>query len=352
VSPRRIAMSTASPLRDARRWLPGVIVSLIAIVILAYLVNWRAVLLAFTTLDWRVIPFYILLYFASTSSRAMASRTLLENRPTFGQSYIAMMQGYLLNNLLPLRLGEFGRAFLLGRKINVSMFHVLSTIVIERVIDLAMAAALTIVVLPRVVAMDWVKPVTYSTLTLVIIGMFSLALMARFRTLLHGWVAAIAERVALIRKFLLPIFDSLLDGLSALTSLRGSALTFGWMGLAWLFGVGNYWVLLRGFVPAAPFWWALFVIGIASFGVALPSAPAALGVFEGAIVAALVLLGVSPSIALAYAILLHSFHIVISGIVGFYGFAKDGESLMETYDKLINRQRGDQTPAKEDSTSE
>jgi glycosyltransferase 2 family protein len=340
-------MTTASPLRDARRWLPGVIVSLIAIFILAYLVDWHAVVLAFTNLDWRVIPFFITLYFASTASRAMASRTLLENRPTLPQAYFAMMQGYLLNNLLPLRLGELGRAFLLGRKINVSMFHVLSTIVIERVIDLAMAAALTIVVLPRVVAMDWVEPVAYSTLTLVVIGLLSLALMARFRTPLHGWVEIIAGRVALVKKYLLPILDSLLDGLSALTSLRGTALTFSWMGLAWLFGITNYWVLLRGFVPDAPYWWALFVIGLASFGVALPSAPAALGVFEGAIVAALVLLGVPPGEALAYAILLHCFHIIISSIFGFYGFAKDGESLMGMYDKLANRPKENQPSLQE-----
>ncbi len=330
-------MAAHSPLRDARRWLPGVIVSLVAIAVLFYLVDWRAVILAFTTLDWRVVPFFIVLYLLSTSSRAMASRTLLENRPTFQQSYIAMMQGYLLNNLLPLRLGELGRAFLLGHKINVSMFHVLSTIIIERVIDLAMAAALTIFVLPRVVAMDWVKPVAYTTLTLVVIGLFSLALMARFRTRLHSLMESIAGRIGLVRRYLLPIFDSLLDGLSALTNIRGTALTFGWMGLAWAFGVTNYWVLLRGFVPDAPFWWALFVIGLASFGVALPSAPAALGVFEGAIVAALVLLGVPPATALAYAILLHFFHIIISSIFGFYGFAKDGESLMGMYNKLSNR---------------
>ena len=66
-------MPTASPLRDARRWLPGVLVSLIAIAALFYLVDWRAVVLAFTTLDWKVIPFFIVLYVASTSSRAMAS---------------------------------------------------------------------------------------------------------------------------------------------------------------------------------------------------------------------------------------------------------------------------------------
>src|SRR5512139_993751 len=198
-------MATASLLRDARRWLPGVLVSLIAIAALFYLVDWRAVVLAFTTLDWRVVPFFVALYLASTSSRAMASRTLLENRPTFPQSYIAMMQGYLLNNVLPLRLGELGRAFLLGRKINVSMFHVLSTIVIERVIDLAMASALTILVLPRVVEMDWVEPVAYTTMTLVVIGLLSLAVMARLRPTLKIWMERAAERVSLVKKYLLPV---------------------------------------------------------------------------------------------------------------------------------------------------
>jgi hypothetical protein len=62
-------------------------------------------------------------------------------------------------------------------------------------------------------------------------------------------------------------------------------------------------------------------------------------VFEGAIVAALVILGVPPATALAYAILLHFFHIIISTIFGFYGFAKDGESLMGMYGKLSNRSK-------------
>jgi hypothetical protein len=198
--------------------------------------------------------------------------------------------------------------------------------------------------------MDWVEPVAYTTLTLVVIGLLSLAMMARLRHQLLSLMERIAGRVSFVRKYILPIFDSLLDGLSALNSLRGILLTFGWMGLAWAFGVTNYWVLLRGFVPAVPFWWGLFVIGIASFGVALPSAPAALGVFEGAIVAALVILGVPSATALAYAILLHFFHIIISSIFGFYGFAKDGESLLGMYDKLSNRT--EEPPRQENPSTE
>jgi hypothetical protein len=94
----------------------------------------------------------------------------------------------------------------------------------------------------------------------------------------------------------------------------------------------------------------MFVIGIVSFGAALPSAPAALGVFEGAIVGALVLLGVPAATALAYAILLHFFHIIISGIFGFYGFAKDGESLLGMYGKLANGSK--EKPSQENPAEE
>jgi hypothetical protein len=53
---------------------------------------------------------------------------------------------------------------------------------------------------------------------------------------------------------------------------------------------------------------------------------------------------------LAYAILLHFFHIIISSIFGFYGFAKDGESLMGMYGKLSNRLKD--TPLSEKEAEE
>ena len=61
--------------------------------------------------------------------------------------------------------------------------------------------------------------------------------------------------------------------------------------------------------------------------------------FTAVAVLTLALLGVPPATALAYAILLHFFHIIISGIIGFYGFAKDGESLMGMYGKLASRSK-------------
>jgi len=52
-----------------------------------------------------------------------------------GTVYKLESAGIAMSNLLPLRLGELGRAFLLSRSADLSMVAALSTIAIERVLD-------------------------------------------------------------------------------------------------------------------------------------------------------------------------------------------------------------------------
>jgi uncharacterized protein (TIRG00374 family) len=324
--------------KDARRWLPGVLISLVFIAVLVQTVDWDSVLFAFAAVDWRFVVLHGLFYFASLSSRAMGSRTLLEDRPTFGQSFLAMMEGYLLNNVLPLRLGELGRAFVLGRYTGLGTFHALPAIMIERAYDLAYAALILMGTLPFVLQdVAWARPVALTTLGLVAIGLLSLHLIARFRTSLRTRLDRVAGRVSFIQRTILPRIDSFLDGLAVLTSPRRFTLSLLWMALAWAFGIANQFALLRGFLKDAPLLYSTFSLGVSSFGGAIPSAPASLGVFEGAVVAALTLLGVSSGVALAFAVTHHVLHIIYSGVIGMLGFSHEGIGLMDMYDRLLGR---------------
>jgi uncharacterized protein (TIRG00374 family) len=324
-------------MRRLPRWLPGVLLSLIAIAILAYAVPWNAVALAFSQMNWRLFPLFALGYFASLTSRAMVSRTLLKGVPTLRQSFITMMQGYLLNNILPFRLGELGRAFLLASQTGLGTLQVFSTIIIERAYDLAIAASFLLATLPLVIQTGWLKPVAYTTLGVVLLGLLSLYLMARFHESLHRFVAGLGRRIHLVERFIVPGLDSFLRGLSALTDARVFAVSLGWMGLNWALGAVAYFALMRAFIPDAQPWWMIFTFGVVSLGAALPSAPAALGVFEAAIVGALALLGVDAGPALAFAVTWHLFHVVASTVIGLYGFAEEGDSLLETYRRLSRR---------------
>ena len=74
--------------------------------------------------------------------RAQVWRTLLRNRPSYSDTFWTVGEGYLLNNFLPFRLGEIGRAFLLSRKSGMQFMEIFPTIVIERAMDLGYSAVI------------------------------------------------------------------------------------------------------------------------------------------------------------------------------------------------------------------
>jgi uncharacterized membrane protein YbhN (UPF0104 family) len=107
--------------------------------------------------------------------------------------------------------------------------------------------------------------------------------------------------------------------------------------LTWAFNIAWYFVLMRSFFPEATWVWAVFSIGVASVGVALPSSPAYIGVLEAALVGSLSLFGADEAVALAYALVAHILYLVITGVIGIVGFLQQGQSLGQVYNQLRSR---------------
>jgi len=84
-------------------------------------------------------------------------------------------------------------------------------------------------------------------------------------------------------------------------------------------------------------WWGVFTDAVLALGIAIPSAPAALGTFEAAMVGALTILGIDQTTGLAYAITLHFTQIVITGVLGFVGLMRQGRSISGLFRDLQNR---------------
>ncbi|HZW03665.1 MAG TPA: lysylphosphatidylglycerol synthase transmembrane domain-containing protein, partial [Anaerolineaceae bacterium] len=274
--------------------------------------------------------------------RAFAWRILLNGKATAGQTFLAINEGYLLNNILPLRAGEIGRAFFLGRSAGINPFHVLSTIVIERAFDMVIAAALMLATLPLALGMEDSLGVVLVVMVIVLIGLLVLFLMARNQDWVNRQATRYGQRWPLIERFVLPQIKALLEGLSALNNPLLFFGSFGLIALSWLLAVTEYYILLLPFAPDAPFWWGIFTDATLALGIAVPSAPGSLGVFEAAIVGALAVLGVSRSQALAYAITLHVLQYVITGVIGVYGLVREGQSLDSLLAQLkMRRERAD-----------
>jgi uncharacterized protein (TIRG00374 family) len=313
--------------RDLKRWLPGVLISLVALFVLSRLVRGQDLKAAFAALD----PFTLVVVAGTTVLftvlRAFASMILLNGKPTFRQAFLAINERYLLNNIFPLRAGEVGRAIFLGRATGLNPFHVLSTVVIERAFDLAIAAGLLLSTLPLALGMEWARGAAIIVLVLVIAGLTVLFLMARYHEIVGGWVTRLGSRSEALRKYVVPQVLALLQGFGALTRPQQFLFSLLLILGSWLFAILQYYLMLLPIVPSAPLWWGIFTDAVLALGIAIPSAPGSLGVFEGAIVAALAILGISSSAALAYAISLHFIQIVVTGVIGLYGLIREGQSL-------------------------
>jgi uncharacterized membrane protein YbhN (UPF0104 family) len=87
--------------------------------------------------------------------------------------------------------------------------------------------------------------------------------------------------------------------------------------------------------------WAILCLAVSSLGVALPSSPGGIGVFEGAVVGALAVFSLDSGTALAYAFTLHFWNYLITGLLGSYALAREGESILHLYDRVRNIRKVD-----------
>src|SRR5690606_6014160 len=129
-------------MKDVKRWLPGAVISLLLIAAILYFVDLRAMVDAMRNANYRLLLIAFGIGFIWLAVRALVWWTLLRNRPRYADVFWTVGEGYLLNNFLPFRLGELGRAFLLSRKSDMQFMEILPTIVIERVVDLGFTAAI------------------------------------------------------------------------------------------------------------------------------------------------------------------------------------------------------------------
>ena len=320
-------MNNKSIWKDNKRWLPGVIISAVVLFLIFRLSNWKDLGEAFRTIK----PIYILpgigVILVWLCIRAVTLRILISNKAGFSACFRAINIGYLLNNLFPLRAGEFGRAIVLGNSSGQGPVHVLSIIVIERIFDLIYAAVLLLLTLPLALGLDWAKPVAVLTLCLVLVGLAVLFLMARNQEKVYAFAEKIGGRNKFVNKYILPQINSLLAGLNVLNQPKKFLLSLLGSGLSWAVAVFLYWIMLFSVVDQAPLWWGMLADSVLAMGIAVPSAPAALGVFEASLIGALALVNVSYSNAFAYAVLMHFLQFATTGLLGLYALAKEGRSL-------------------------
>jgi uncharacterized protein (TIRG00374 family) len=233
---------------------------------------------------------------------------------SFHARFSSVMIGFMVNNVMPARAGEFARAYALSRQAPVGAAGAFGSLVVARIFD-----GLTVVAM-LALSVAWPGFPDLGGLgatigRLAFLGVaLPLAVMAVLVVMVYRPVpsVAFAERVAgrvLPRAFRRPLVDALEAFLSGVKVLRDPALLAqitAWSVALWLVNALGFWVAFRAFGIDVPFVGAMFMQSIISLVVAVPSAPGFFGLYQWAATVGLEgVWGVDPTPAAAFAIGFH-----------------------------------------------
>jgi hypothetical protein len=239
--------------------------------------------------------------------------------------------GFMANNLLPARAGEVARAYVATRQLPVRFTTALASIGVERVFDgLVMLGLMAVAIAaPSFPAQALVGgrslTAVAATGALVFGAMLIVALLVVHRPApwltFFGRVAhrllptSAAERV-------MHAAEGLVAGLTVLKSPTRFAGVVGWSLVLWIKNAAAFAICFRAFGLDVPLEAALLLQGIIGFGVAVPSTPGFVGIFEAATLLTLRLYGVDSSLAVSYALTYHVTTFIPITLLGLWSLSR------------------------------
>lgn len=291
-------------------WL-GIAISTICLYLSIALIDAAELPVLAGRIDWLMVVLCGLATVASILARIRRWHWMLPDNTRLSAAFSASGIGFLFTNLLPMRLGDAARLFVIARSEGISGWQSGASIVIERFLDVAICVAIILVLAPLVAIPDDILDPVLGVLAAVLVTTIAVACFAL-------WVRRGRHLPALIRR---PV-EEIIASLGLLGTKGRLAPLILWTAAVWILALARQWFGLAAFVSDPTLIEAAFLTAMLNLSMALPSAPASVGVFHYAGQLALTVpfaAKYSPTAGLGIATLLHLHYFLITMLVGVLG---------------------------------
>ena len=230
--------------------------------------------------------------------------------PSVSSLFRAELIGYFGNNVLPLRLGELLRTYIVGKENNFSKSYVFGTVVLERLMDMLALTFFGIILLFLYpFEEEWISDYLLKGGVAILIIILMLIIISRFKTNNTN------------NKFL-SILNQILDGLLSIRKQRVIPVVISSI-LIWSIYLIDVYFIQRAFQFNLSWTQSLTVLVISSLVLSIPSAPGMIGTFHAAAKYTMVdLFAFTPNEGNSFAILLHGYGYILLTLLGAYYFLK------------------------------
>jgi uncharacterized protein (TIRG00374 family) len=301
-----------------RRLAIGLVCTIASVALLVVFIDWQDALRALRSADPWFTAAAVVALLLSVSLKALRWAFLLPADADVSKVrlYRILYISFMLNNVLPARLGDVARLAMTAQQPKLRVGHVISSLLTERVTDIVTLLASFLAVSPFLPL-----PARYRGWVGVAWWAFAaLAAMTLLIAIIRRPVSRLARRVRWPGGLSNPRFQdearSFGEGWSQLYSRRRLLPIWGLSGAAWVGAFAINYLLMRALDIHAPLTVAVLLTCVTNMAMLIPSSPGYIGVFHGAATLALLPFNVGASRALSFAILAHLVNVVPVTVLG------------------------------------
>jgi len=291
------------------RWVIGTLVSVAALYLAFRGVDYNSVGSTLLRANATFIMLALLSVAINTLVKAIRWRVLIGDqgkRIPLREVLRVLLISQMLNTIIPARVGELSRAYMIGKQGPGSAF-ILGTVALEKLIDIILYLILFVFLVLLMPVPAWISQPIYpfaiisigSFITALLISRYQHELLGLLTRSLHWVPQRFHERIT-------RLIGSALASLTILKDWRSSLAVAWWSAIIWITAVLNNYLVFGALGIAAPPPAALLVMIVLQAGIAIPSVPGKIGVFQYLCILALDVFAIDRILSLSYGVLLHA----------------------------------------------
>ena len=287
------------------------------------------------TADYRLIVLASLFSMVGFIIRAIRWKYLLilQKNINLHSVFSSMCIGFFANNVLPMRAGEFLKAYVIGKNENISASAVLATVLVERIIDVLslLFIALAVLLFFPLSNNPGIDSMKFFGLILILVEIFIITFCVLLVTkkeftlrMTDKILVMLPEKVQIVGK---NIINSFIEGLEIIVKMKHYfILTMTTIGI-WVVGCIQVLLILLAFDSGLDIQTAvvasIVVLVLISFALTIPAAPGAVGTFHGFAMLGLAIFSIDPGISSGFTVSLHLAAYIPITLTGFYYFMQE-----------------------------
>lgn len=293
----------------------GLLISIVFIYFIFLNVDLSEIWQNLRSLSWYLYLVLLVIYLINLMLRTLRWQIVIQqaHKVKFKHIFKALVYGYMLNQLLPIKVGEVARAEYLTQKNHINRSFMLGSVAVERVFDmLVIVFFFGISVLFSDTVMSRLES-NWMPVFILLVGFILIIILFLNLEILKNISKYLPNK---LRKITDSVIDNLNKSFKIFYSLKNvfkiSVVTI----VVWILTCLSCFLIINELGIQIPFYAYFFIVSAGTFGMIIPSTSGNIGVYHGVAMASLMLFMVSKEQALSYAIIAHAFDFLPNVILG------------------------------------